>query len=66
MILYYSLTGQLNADVWLLDGDAFGEVAGLVDIGASQYGNMIGQQLHRYAKDDGCDELMNIRHMHHM
>ena len=34
----------------LLDGDAFGEVAGFVDVAASEDGDVVGEELQR---DDG-------------
>ena len=45
----------------LLYRDGFGEVSGLVDIGAAQDGGVIGEQLHRNGIEDGRHKRINLR-----
>ena len=46
----------------LFDGDALGEIAGLVDVGAFHAGHVIGEELHRYGIDERGNQRMDLRH----
>jgi Zn-dependent protease with chaperone function len=44
-----------------LDGDALGEVARLIDVGAPQVGYVVREQLQRHGRDDRGDERARLR-----
>ena len=51
----------------LLDRDGFGEIPGLVDIGAHDNGSMVGQKLHREGIDhrgEGCVATIEMPEVH--
>ncbi len=51
--------------IQLLNRDALGQVAGLVDVGALDDGDVVGEQLQRQCVDDGGYYLVHTRHRHH-
>jgi hypothetical protein len=63
------LVGRLTGAWWernslsgLLHRDAFCQIAGLVDVGAFEDGDVIGQQLDRDRVEQGGDERVAARH----
>src|SRR5947207_4870917 len=50
----------------LLDGDGLGEVARLVDVGASRDGDVVREELERDDPDDRPEDLVGVRDEPHV
>ena len=56
---------EMLANTALLDRYRFGEITGLIDVGALEHGDVIGQQLQGYGKHNGCHTVIGRRNRQH-
>ena len=63
--LYFQRPKSQAFRIRLLHGNRLREIPWLINIGAFQYGNVIGQQLQRNRVDNWRDEPIGMRHRYH-
>jgi len=62
----FSKSRAFSSRAALFDRDAFRQIARLVDVGALEHGHVVGQQLQRHGVEDRREQVVDVRHGHHM